>query len=219
MPPALPGEFAFAASGTCAATFGKRWAWLGTGGAEEARILATTDEGQTWAAYDTPIVHGTPSSRSVHRRLSKPDAWRSRRRRARAGDGDRRQLRAVERRWEDLGAHERCAHCGCGLRIGLRGKRRRSSQQDRRGHGTGRRGVDSRRGRHVAPARGRRELLGGGVRQPGLRVAGRDGGAHSEDQLLRRRSRSALQGRLERAAPVCLRVRLVESGIARCAAG
>jgi photosystem II stability/assembly factor-like uncharacterized protein len=62
LPPALPGEFAFAASGTCAATVGKRRAWLGTGGAEEARILATRDEGQTWAAYDTPIVHGTPSS-------------------------------------------------------------------------------------------------------------------------------------------------------------
>ena len=27
----------------------------------EARILATTDQGQTWAAYETPIVHGTRS--------------------------------------------------------------------------------------------------------------------------------------------------------------
>ena len=32
LPPAVPGgEFAFAASGTCVATVGKKWAWIGTG--------------------------------------------------------------------------------------------------------------------------------------------------------------------------------------------
>jgi photosystem II stability/assembly factor-like uncharacterized protein len=56
LPPPLPGEFAFAASGTCVATVGKKWAWMGTGGADVARILATTDQGQTWAAYDTPVA-------------------------------------------------------------------------------------------------------------------------------------------------------------------
>ena len=60
LPPALPGgEFAFAASGTCVATVGKKWAWIGTGGGPEARILATTDKGETWNAYGTPIVQGT----------------------------------------------------------------------------------------------------------------------------------------------------------------
>jgi photosystem II stability/assembly factor-like uncharacterized protein len=59
LPPPLPGEFAFAASGTCVATFGKKWAWIGTGGGAEARILATTDEGQTWNAYATPVAQGT----------------------------------------------------------------------------------------------------------------------------------------------------------------
>src|SRR5207244_11086059 len=56
------GEAAFAASGTCVATQGRSRAWVGTGGAAKARILATTDGGHTWAAYDTPIVQGTPSS-------------------------------------------------------------------------------------------------------------------------------------------------------------
>ncbi len=58
MPPALPGEASFAASGTCVATQGERNAWIATGGTTEARILATTDGGNTWNAYDTPIVSG-----------------------------------------------------------------------------------------------------------------------------------------------------------------
>jgi photosystem II stability/assembly factor-like uncharacterized protein len=62
LPPALPGEAAFAASGTCAATQGGQRAWLVTGAAERARVLATIDGGSTWAAYDLPIVQGTPSS-------------------------------------------------------------------------------------------------------------------------------------------------------------
>jgi photosystem II stability/assembly factor-like uncharacterized protein len=62
LPPAQPGEAAFAASGTCVATAGERHAWIGTGGAATARILATTDGGNTWNAYGVPIVQGTPSS-------------------------------------------------------------------------------------------------------------------------------------------------------------
>lgn len=62
LPPALPGEAGFAASGTCVATQGKLNAWIGTGGAEKARILATTNGGETWNAYETPIVQGTPIS-------------------------------------------------------------------------------------------------------------------------------------------------------------
>src|SRR5215470_10042319 len=56
MPPALPGEASFAASGTCVATEGERNAWIATGGSTSARILATTDSGNTWNAYDTPLV-------------------------------------------------------------------------------------------------------------------------------------------------------------------
>ena len=65
MPAAQPGEAAFAASGTCVATVGERFAWIATGGAAKARILATTDGGNSWNAYDTPIVQGTPSSGGI----------------------------------------------------------------------------------------------------------------------------------------------------------
>jgi photosystem II stability/assembly factor-like uncharacterized protein len=56
MPPALPGEASFAASGTCVATQGGRNAWIATGGSTIARILATRDGGDTWNAYDTPLA-------------------------------------------------------------------------------------------------------------------------------------------------------------------
>jgi photosystem II stability/assembly factor-like uncharacterized protein len=56
MPPALPGEASFAASGTCITTEGDSNAWIATGGSTIARILATTDGGNTWNAYDTPLV-------------------------------------------------------------------------------------------------------------------------------------------------------------------
>ena len=56
MPPALPGEASFAASGTCVATQGENNAWIATGGSTIARILATTDGANTWNAYDTPLV-------------------------------------------------------------------------------------------------------------------------------------------------------------------
>jgi photosystem II stability/assembly factor-like uncharacterized protein len=61
LPRALEGEFGFAASGTCVATEGSRNAWITTGGSSVARVLATTDGGQTWKAYNTPLV-SSPSA-------------------------------------------------------------------------------------------------------------------------------------------------------------
>jgi photosystem II stability/assembly factor-like uncharacterized protein len=61
MPPALPGEASFSSSGTCVATQGTSNAWITTGGSSIARILATTDGGNTWAAYDTPL-HSSPTA-------------------------------------------------------------------------------------------------------------------------------------------------------------
>jgi photosystem II stability/assembly factor-like uncharacterized protein len=61
MPPALPGEGAFAASGTCVATRGGQTAWIATGASTTARVLATRDGGDTWEAYDTPLV-SSPSA-------------------------------------------------------------------------------------------------------------------------------------------------------------
>jgi photosystem II stability/assembly factor-like uncharacterized protein len=55
MPPALPGEFAFAASGQCITTAGGRDAWFGTGGGAVARVFHSSDRGQTWTVTATPI--------------------------------------------------------------------------------------------------------------------------------------------------------------------
>jgi photosystem II stability/assembly factor-like uncharacterized protein len=55
MPPALTGEASFAASNTCITTEGENNAWAATGGGSVARILATTDGGNSWNAYDTPL--------------------------------------------------------------------------------------------------------------------------------------------------------------------
>lgn len=62
MPAADEGEGAFAASGTCVATAGDGHAWISTGAGPRSRILATTDGGDTWTAYATPVVQGTSSS-------------------------------------------------------------------------------------------------------------------------------------------------------------
>ena len=61
MPDALPGEFAFAASGTCLVS-ADRWgagrAWFATGGAERARVFSTTNGGRTWRVTDSPLPSG-----------------------------------------------------------------------------------------------------------------------------------------------------------------
>jgi photosystem II stability/assembly factor-like uncharacterized protein len=62
MPPALEGEGAFAASGTCLAMQGEQNAWFGTGGARVARVFRSTDEGKTWTAHETPVRAGAPSA-------------------------------------------------------------------------------------------------------------------------------------------------------------
>jgi photosystem II stability/assembly factor-like uncharacterized protein len=62
LPAAQPAEAGFASSGTCVAAQGGKRAWIVTGGATKSRVLATTDGGDSWAAYDTPIVQGTPGS-------------------------------------------------------------------------------------------------------------------------------------------------------------
>jgi photosystem II stability/assembly factor-like uncharacterized protein len=63
MPPALAGEFAFAASGTClvAGDRGTDRAWFATGGATAARVFRSDDRGLTWTVAETSI----PSSPSA----------------------------------------------------------------------------------------------------------------------------------------------------------
>ncbi len=61
MPRARKGEAAFAASGTCIVTHGEKQIWLITGGMD-ARVFYSNDRGDSWRAYQTPIVHGTAGS-------------------------------------------------------------------------------------------------------------------------------------------------------------
>jgi photosystem II stability/assembly factor-like uncharacterized protein len=67
LPPALPNEGAFAASGTnltvTASVAGRdgKLVWLGTGAAATARVLRSRDGGRTWTVAATPLPAG-PSS-------------------------------------------------------------------------------------------------------------------------------------------------------------
>jgi photosystem II stability/assembly factor-like uncharacterized protein len=58
MPPALPGEFAFAASGQCITSDHGHRAWFGTGGAEQARVFRSDNRGHTWSVSATPMNSG-----------------------------------------------------------------------------------------------------------------------------------------------------------------
>ena len=61
MPPALAGEFAFAASGQCIVSDHGRRAWFGTGGGAEARVFRSDDRGQTWSVSATTMF-SSPSA-------------------------------------------------------------------------------------------------------------------------------------------------------------
>ena len=62
LPPALPGEGAFAASGTCLVTRGEKDVWFATGGAKSARVFRSRDRGQTWEVSETPVAAGAESA-------------------------------------------------------------------------------------------------------------------------------------------------------------
>ena len=62
LPPALPGEAAFAASGSCLAIRGARSAWIATGGGATARVFRSTDRGRSWAVAETPVAAGAASA-------------------------------------------------------------------------------------------------------------------------------------------------------------
>jgi len=63
LPPAQPGEGAFAASGTCLAVLkGSDQGWFVTGGARMSRVFRTFDRGKSWSSSTNPIPAGNPSS-------------------------------------------------------------------------------------------------------------------------------------------------------------
>ena len=55
LPPALPGEGAFAASGTNVAMAGPRHLWFAT---TKSRVVRSTDGGRSWTVHQTPIATG-----------------------------------------------------------------------------------------------------------------------------------------------------------------
>lgn len=56
MPAALPGEFGFAASGTCLAADVSGRLHLGSGGADPGRVFESEDGGTTWDVTLTPVA-------------------------------------------------------------------------------------------------------------------------------------------------------------------
>lgn len=56
-PTALPGDGLFAASGSCLVTADGAL-WIGTGGAEHARVLRSTDGGSSWQSHETGLPSG-----------------------------------------------------------------------------------------------------------------------------------------------------------------
>jgi photosystem II stability/assembly factor-like uncharacterized protein len=62
MPRVQEGEGAFAASGTCLITRGKKDVFFVTGGAATARVFHSSDRGQTWTATRIDIIAGKASA-------------------------------------------------------------------------------------------------------------------------------------------------------------
>jgi photosystem II stability/assembly factor-like uncharacterized protein len=56
LPPALPNEGAFAASGTNVTVVPPGDVWIGTGAAQRSRVLHSIDGGTTWTIADTPLA-------------------------------------------------------------------------------------------------------------------------------------------------------------------
>jgi photosystem II stability/assembly factor-like uncharacterized protein len=58
MPPAVPSEFAFAASGTCLTAGQGQTTYLGSGGIDPPRIFVSKDRGHTWTVTAAPLIGG-----------------------------------------------------------------------------------------------------------------------------------------------------------------
>lgn len=58
LPPALPGEGGFAASGTCVVTGDDGRAWIAAGNARRARVFFTEDHGRSWSGSVAPVESG-----------------------------------------------------------------------------------------------------------------------------------------------------------------
>ena len=59
LPAALPGEGGFAASGTCAMAGPDGRGWIATGAGGAARMLTTSDYGDSWSVRELPMATGS----------------------------------------------------------------------------------------------------------------------------------------------------------------
>ncbi len=82
MPDALPGEFAFAASGQCLTSNHGHTAWFGSGGSAQARVFTSRNRGRTWTVSATPLNSG-PTVGHQRAGVQEPAARPRRRRRLR----------------------------------------------------------------------------------------------------------------------------------------
>lgn len=64
LPEVLPGEAAFAASGTSIALVAPSHVWIGTGGGGRARVMHSPDRGRTWSVTETP-AHAVGSAAGI----------------------------------------------------------------------------------------------------------------------------------------------------------
>ena len=184
LPEAQSGEGAFAASGTCTAVIGERHGWIATGAAARARVLATTDGGETWREAATPIVQGSPTSggSSIEFRdtlhgilaggnIAAPDSFAD-------------NVARSARRGPQLAARQADAVPRWGVRSRLRG----CGEPDGGRDGSVRRRLVPGRGRPLDVARRCEGLLGGGLRRPARGLAGGHRGPDSQAHVLARHS-------------------------------
>ena len=171
--PRLPGEFGFAASGTCIETAGGRDAWFGTGGDVVSRVFHSEDRGVTWSVVETPVASapagGIFSLAFADRATGSSSAATSSIRRTRP------TAPLHGRRRRDLGSGGRPGRVPLGLRLGAS-----PAAHGRRGRPHGERRDDRRRPqldalRHPQLRLGRVRADRGvlGVRRAGCRRAAR----------------------------------------------
>jgi photosystem II stability/assembly factor-like uncharacterized protein len=117
LPPASPGEGAFAASGTNVALIGREHVWIGT---SVSRVIRSTDGGRTWTATATPVATGEATGIfSIAFRDTQHGIVVGQ------GGGRRRQRGRHGRRRRDVDARERSRRLRVPFRRGVGAQRRR----------------------------------------------------------------------------------------------
>lgn len=113
LPPALPGEGAFAASGSNIAMIGRDRIWIGT---TASRVLRSVDGGRRWTVIETPLATGAATRHFLHRVPRSRSRHRGRRQLS-EGAGRGRQRRDHQRRGPDMDTREGAWRISIGGRL------------------------------------------------------------------------------------------------------